>query len=273
MRTLTAIFIGVLVFCGASIEAGSSKGSKGRSKRGYMSRISKSSKSKRSYPTGTSKPNGAKKPAPSPPPEDIQLSFTGEKIYYVNVKEIPDHDISALFAYKTDWYESYYRKGNRRQLQRRRDSRDITTQFEFVAQNVTTDGSGTPTNEVTYNQVIGFGPTGRRELVVFDVDDMDEARNVIEKIYRDEDALENFAETLRRCVDSFAKLEVIYKYGPRPKPSSNKSSGSYYYKSWSSSSKSSKSYSKSWSSSSSKSSKSSKSWSSKGKSSSKSCPY
>lgn len=206
---------------------------------------SKSSKSTKSSDRAcTSKPTPSPTPSPTPVPtlpltplptstpssqpsqEDIQLSFTNETITYVNVLEVPDNDIAELFAIQKGWYEAFYRDKGRRRLDRRRDARDITTEFEFVAQTVTTPESGSPTNEVTYNQVIGFLPSRRRRLVEFNVDDTDEVLDVTNRIFRDQNALDDLASLLRKGVQSFSKLESVFKFKPKSSSKSSKSSKS-----------------------------------------------
>ena len=178
----------------------------------------------------------SRKPPPTPAPtvapvdrkgtqkEVVQFTFENETIKFLNVATITEDDVDSLFAIQKEWFENYFREQQgRRWMQqqqqrglqdRRRDSRDITTDFEFVAQNVTnsTDDDGKPNNEVTYNQVIGFGPTtSTRRLVEINIDDIDEVYRVSTSIYQDMDALDTLATELRENVTSFSELESIVK--------------------------------------------------------------
>ena len=155
-------------------------------------------------------------PTAQPTLEDVQFTFENETIKFLNVANVSADDMESLFVIQKEWFETYFREQqDRRGLQdRRRDSRDITTDFEFVAQNVTNStDDGKPTNEVTYNQVIGFGPN-RRRLVEINIEDIDEVYQVSTSIYRDMEALDNLATELRENVTSFSNLESIVKFAP-----------------------------------------------------------
>ena len=160
-----------------------------------------------------------KQPTLAPTQEPFEYTFPNETIDFVNVENLPDEDVDDLFVRKKDWFEKYYREQVRRWMQRRhlqdrlRDSSDITTEFEFMAQNVTYSMDGIPTNQITYNQVIGFGP-GRRRLIEINIDDINEVYQVATSIYWDAEAVEELAETLREEIPSFSSLETIVKFVP-----------------------------------------------------------
>lgn len=160
-----------------------------------------------------------KQPTLAPTQEPVEFTFTNETIDFVNVANLPDEDIDDLLVRKKDWFENYYREQGRRWMQRRqlqdrlRDSSDIFTEFEFVAQNVTYSMDGIPTNKITYNQVIGFSPSGRR-LIEINIDDIDEVYQRATSIYWDAEAVEELADTLREEVPSFSSLETIVKFVP-----------------------------------------------------------
>lgn len=188
--------------------------------------------SKKSYGC-TPEPTTAPSPAPSlvpsslpslapssqPSPTPIKITFSNETIKLLNLPVVSLDDIDSFFVVQKEWLEEYFRDQDRRWMQRRglqdrrRDSRDITTEFEFVAQNVTYNEDGKPTNEVTYDQVIGFGPS-RRRLIEINTDDIDEVYQVSTKIYRDREALDDLTTELRENITSFSSLEGIEKFAP-----------------------------------------------------------
>ena len=184
------------------------------------------------YARKKDKKKSCKEGSKHPECANVEITFESEKIYLGNVSVIPMEDIDALFEIQKDWLETYFREQDRRlrglqSNDRRRDSRDITTQFEFVRQNSTIGPDGKPTNEVTYNQNIGFGPSSRRHLhryhhrrdrrsrrrylVEINVDNPSEVYQVSTRPYRDPEALNELTGTLRENVDSLSSMEGIYK--------------------------------------------------------------
>lgn len=165
----------------------------------------------------------ASAPTSSLPSTDDEITFENESIYLANVIVLPMEDIDALFQIQKNWLETYVREQDRRwfrgrRLQnRRRDSRDIITQFEFVRQDTTTGADGKPTNKVTYNQNIGFLPSRRRKrrvnrnLEEINLDNPVQVYEVSTRAYRDLEALNELARTLQENVDSLTSMEGIYK--------------------------------------------------------------
>ena len=89
-----------------------------------------------------------------------------------NAAVLSPPELDELETLMEDWFSDYYnddeescQQRQRRYLQRIRDDRVVTTDIEFVRQDVTYDENGVPTNTITYNQQITYAD-GSTETIV-----------------------------------------------------------------------------------------------------------
>ena len=101
-------------------------------------------------------------PSSAPPPRGSTRTVAVKDIStrMVNVGLLTEEEIVKWKKVTKKWFESFFKKGGnrkrRRSLQRQRDAREITTEIEFVSQEVTVDDDGVSSNEIVYNQQITY---------------------------------------------------------------------------------------------------------------------
>lgn len=181
----------------------------------------------------------------------------GLKMLLVNVGELDTEEVFEWEIAIERWYIKYYHTqnclGQHRRLQRRRDSRDISTNIEFVTQQVAYDDDGMPMNEIAYNQRISFtesqdsinfdgspdeesmgsrGEVASHEYVGVNPVEIDNltAEEITVLPFRDDKANECLTDRLREKIDAFKNMRIPLEVPFIPEQSipTLESSGSRY---------------------------------------------
>jgi hypothetical protein len=162
-------------------------------------------------------------PSPTAAPSPLlalNTTLRDISITMVNVSKLSDAEVAEWVNVQAAWFVRYFKGEMRRRgrfLQRQRDSRGITTEIEFVGQEVTSDASGMPSNAIVFNQIIGFeeppasidagptkAPTGASPL---DIDNLS-AEELAIAPFEDIKANTKLALELRSKIVSFENVKI-----------------------------------------------------------------
>ena len=102
-------------------------------------------------------------------PPKRTMEVNGLTVILRNAATLSPPELEELEKLMEEWFSTYYEgescQRRRRHLQRIRDDRVVSTDIEFVRQDVTYDENGVPTNTITYNQEITYADGTTETLV------------------------------------------------------------------------------------------------------------